>query len=278
MISVIIPTCNRNDLLIKCLEKLKPGFQSLKEIYEVIITDDSRTNAARDLVASDYNWAVWVEGPKRGPASNRNNGVHYSNGKWLLFIDDDCLPDKNILKVYHEAISEFQNIEVFEGCIKADREKQSLIEECPVNETGGYLWSCNFMIKRLLFIEKLNGFDEKFPFASMEDVDLHYRLQKLNVECHFLPKAEVIHPWRIQHRLHSITMNRFKSTLYFLKKHPERKKDVNGLFYFRAFCHSFFGQTLGKSITYRFRGFFPKVGNDFLTLYLAAYLFFYTKR
>lgn len=224
-LSVIIPTCNRNDLLANCLDLLAPSVQSFDfKDYEVIITDDSNSNEANNLIKEKYPWAKWVEGPKNGPAANRNNGVKYAKGEWLIFFDDDCLPDKNILSIYYNALVKNKNIQVFEGCIKADREQQSLIEESPINETGGYLWSCNFMISRRVFVEELNGFDEKFPYASMEDVDLHYRLIKLNCQCAFLKEALVIHPWRLQKKLLSISLKRYESTLYFLRKHPEKKR------------------------------------------------------
>jgi len=39
-ISVIIPTCHRNDLLAKCLDCLAPGVQTLPpEQYKVIVTE-----------------------------------------------------------------------------------------------------------------------------------------------------------------------------------------------------------------------------------------------
>ena len=277
-LSIIVPTCNRNDLLKLCLQLLAPQSQTFdSDKYEVIVTDDSRSDAAKSMIETDFPWAKWVAGPKRGPAANRNNGVKSAKGEWFVFFDDDCLPSKSILSIYDQAITDHKNIQVFEGSIRADREQQSLIEESPINYNGGYLWACNFMISRKVFTEKLSGFDENFPFPSMEDVDLHYRLQKLNIECLFLPEAQVIHPWRLQKKLLSITMKRYKSTLYFLNKHPERKKDINGGFYLRAFYHSFFKQTIGKSIAYRFSGFPQKVANDILHLYLAAHLLFHNR-
>ena len=39
--SVVIPTCERNDLLARCLERLAPGAQRFSaDRYEVIVTDD----------------------------------------------------------------------------------------------------------------------------------------------------------------------------------------------------------------------------------------------
>jgi GT2 family glycosyltransferase len=275
LLSIIIPTCNRNDLLSVCLSQLSPFKQNVaSHEYEVIISDDSKGNGSKKLLEDQFPWAKWVEGPKKGPASNRNNGVQYSNGQWLLFIDDDCIPNSNLLNTYISAIASFPTTMVFEGCIKVDRKQQSLIEEAPINEAGGCLWSCNFMISRQVFLDKLTGFDEKFPFASMEDVDLRYRLEKLQIASVFLKEAQVIHPWRTQKKLISITLKRFKSTLYFLEKHPERKKDINALYYLKAFRHYFFAETIKKSISYKFKGFLPKITTDFLHLYFAFYLLF----
>ena len=67
--------------------------------------------------------------------------------------------------------------------------------ECPVNETGGYLWSCNFAIAKPLFAE-LDGFDEGFRSAAMEDVELRWRLADHGIGPPFVDAAVVRHQWR----------------------------------------------------------------------------------
>ncbi len=271
MLSVIIPTYNRNDLLGKCLQCLDPEFQTIHaSSYEVIVTDDTKQQQSKQFIQDSYSWAKWVAGPQNGPAANRNNGAKQATGEWLIFIDDDCLPDQNLLKNYQSGLLKNQGIQVFEGCIKADREQQSFAEESPVNETGGYLWSCNFMINKNLFLNILNGFDEKFPFAAMEDVELNYRLNKLNIPKLFLKKAYVIHPWRLQKNMWQITMNRFQSTLYFLKKHPEKKNEINSRYYLIAFYNSLV-KTMQNSFKFRFKGFLKKITYDVLQLYFSLY-------
>lgn len=273
MLSIIIPTCNRNDLLKKCLLCLAPHIQTIKaKDYEVIVTDDSKQHQAKQLIEENFEWAKWVAGPQNGPAANRNKGAKQANSDWLIFIDDDCLPNKEILNVYQNSILNYEKIKVFEGCIKADRAQQSLAEESPVNETGGYLWSCNFMISKDLFLKTLGGFDEQFPFAAMEDVDLNYRLKKMNIGKMFLKNAYVVHPWRLQKNMGLITLNRFKSTLYFLKKHPEKKTEINSRYYLIAFYNSLIKNTFKNAFKYRFRGIFKKIIYDVLQLYF----FFYT--
>jgi GT2 family glycosyltransferase len=217
MLSVIIPTCNRNDLLSKCLNQLSPATQGIdKDSYEVIVTDDSRDNIAKSLIEENYNWVKWIEGPKKGPAANRNNGAQHADSDWLVFLDDDCLPQKDWLLSYQYQIQNNAPETVFEGCTMADRPRKRLDEESPVNLNGGNLWSCNFAIHKSIF-NRLNGFDESFPFAAMEDVDFHIRVLRLaNVV--FVPGAVVIHPWRRVAPFKSLKKH-LRSHKYFLDKH-----------------------------------------------------------
>jgi GT2 family glycosyltransferase len=273
LISVVIPTCNRNDLLRLCLDKLSSSLQFLSSAcYEVIVTDDSKENVAKDIIEGYYNWVQWIEGPKRGPAANRNHGARKAKGEWLLFIDDDCLPSAQILNEYYVAIKDKGEIFVFEGCIKPDRPKRSFKEEAPINETGGYLWSCNIMIQKRIFFEVLYGFDENFPYAAMEDVDLCYRINKAKIAHVFLKHAYVIHPWRIQTNPYSATIKRFKSTLYYLKKHPEKSAEINSLYYLKAFYNGFIKDLVRNSSRYRSHGLLSKLITGVLNLYFSAYL------
>jgi GT2 family glycosyltransferase len=224
--SVIIPTCDRNDLLRNCLKLLDPLFQTTTEEYEVIVTDDGKLNQARTLINEEFTWVKWVEGPKRGPAANRNNGARNTRGTWLIFIDDDCLPDKNIMLEFDREARSNPYLTVMEGYIDVDRPKERLDEESPVNKTGDVLWSCNFAIKKKQF-DIIEGFDEKYPFAAMEDVDLYTRLTNAGVIIKFVSSAIVIHPWR-----KTIPFKNFKkriqSQIYFAKKYK-----LSGTFNYR---------------------------------------------
>ena len=224
--SVIIPTFNRNELLAQCLDQLKPEIQLFdKELYEVIVTDDSEESKAKKLIENDYLWVRWVEGPRKGPAANRNNGANSANGDWLVFLDDDCIPDFDLLASYKARIEQRPAVSVFEGRIYTDRPMQRLDEEAPVNETGGYLWSCNFCIKRTLF-NRINGFDESFPYAAMEDVDLRKRLNDAGYDIAFVRSASVLHPWReISDK--KIFKKRILSHEFYFNKHPDERAKFN---------------------------------------------------
>jgi GT2 family glycosyltransferase len=197
-LSVIIPTCNRNNLLRQCLDLLQKKAQTIAEIdYEVIVTDDSKDDCAKDLVHEKYPWALWLKGPKKGPESNRNNGATHATGEWLIFLDDDCLPKPNLLETYHLLISSNPEIKVLEGGIERERGMRSPIERAPGNSKtkGGFLLSCNFAIEKKLFLE-LGGFDENFKYPHMEDYDLHQRILSANSKVLFAVEATVVHPYR----------------------------------------------------------------------------------
>ena len=194
MLSVVVPTYNRNDLLNKCLEKLSPACQILKaEEYEVIVLDDSKENKAKELVENKYPWARWVSGPKKGPAANRNYGAKNASGNWFIFIDDDCIPEAGLLLSYHEVIKEGK-YKALEGCIFNAETRHRFDEEAPLNLTGGNFWSCNVAIEKETFWS-INGFDENFPFPALEDNDLHRRIKQIT-QPYFVKNAKVFHPWR----------------------------------------------------------------------------------
>jgi len=193
-ISVIIPTCHRNDLLAKCLDCLAPGVQTLlTDQYEVIVTDDGSKSTAELMVREQYPWVRWVAGPRRGPAANRNNGARMAKGKWLAFTDDDCLPESGWLEAY--SITVTPDWIVYEGRTLCKDGLKSPLSHAPVNYTGGYLWSCNFMISEILF-QEIRGFDEEFASPAMEDVDLRERLKSAGYPFSFVADAVVDHPPR----------------------------------------------------------------------------------
>lgn len=222
--SIIIPTYKRNDLLALCLQRLQPGAQSLEaNLYEVIVTDDAADPATQHLLLTQFPWAKYTAGPQRGPAANRNRGAALATGQWLVFTDDDCLPDAHWLQAYNEAIAAHPSCRAFEGTILPD--DWALLKkdmaECPVNTEGGCFWSANIMVQKKLFGE-IGGFDEQFTIAAQEDQDLQWRLQqKSNII--FIKLAKVIHPVRFRKlgdSLDKINL-RIKNFLYYAAKHKQ---------------------------------------------------------
>ena len=252
-LSIIIPTYNRTSDLVKCLDRLAPGAQTLSEkVYEVIVSDDGTNDDSMVMINSTYPWVRWVRGSRKGPATNRNNGARLATGTWLIFTDDDCLPDAGWLEAYATAIESDRDYRVFEGRTYPDRPRPTLDSISPVNETGGYLWSCNFAIKRSLF-EELNGFDERFPYAAMEDVDLSLRLKNGKHHVRFISSASICHPWRRVNGVRAYKQHEL-STLLFLKIHPDESRRINTKFYLHKHLRLMIFDTIPGLISCRGRG------------------------
>jgi GT2 family glycosyltransferase len=179
--------------LAACLRRLHPRAQDLGQDYEVIVSDDSRDTITEQLLARQFPWVKYTRGPRRGPAANRNSAARCATGDVFFFIDDDCVPDERWLR-------EFLDASVADGCVFEGRTLplgniRSPLEHVPVNTEGGYLWSCNFAIRATDF-GAIGGFDETFPYAAMEDIDLRRRVLRFGLRLHFVSSAIVFHPPR----------------------------------------------------------------------------------
>ena len=255
--SVVIPTYERPDDLRKCLCSLEPENQIGAPRYEVIVTDDSRSERCKIVTITEFPNVSWGRGKQTGPAGNRNAGVEKANGEWIVFMDDDCIAETNYLAAFANAISNNPKINVFEGRIFAERKRETWSEGCPENESGGMLWTSNLCIKKMTFI-KLNGFDERFKI-SYEDVDFSYRLKKLKYKSIFVKEAAVCHPWR---SLRKKGKNNWKcnwhevtSLLLFCEKYKYKNEEYsNPLVYLKNFSRIISKDLINCAYVLKLRG------------------------
>ncbi len=182
---MIIPTCQRPDLLARCLNLLPRD-------ANVIVTDDSRDDATQQMVARDFPWVRWQAGPRRGPAANRNAGARSATTEWLIFLDDDCLPQPGWLDAYAAAMP---GRDVVEGRTVSPGAIDDPLAEYVENLEGDCYWSCNLAIRRAVF-QDLGEFDEAFTQAAGEDMEFAWRIRKRGLAVVFAPAAEVHHPVR----------------------------------------------------------------------------------
>jgi GT2 family glycosyltransferase len=220
--SIVIPTYERPEDLRKCLNSLSIENQNGSPPYEIIVTDDSRSDLCRILVEKEFPQVSWGKGKQNGPAGNRNAGVARAQGEWIVFIDDDCIAQPGYLVAYAATIKADSSLGALEGRIFPDRPRRTWAEGCPANETGGMFWTSNLCVKRSIFLE-LGGLDERFEVAY-EDIDFAHRLKKAAVATTFVREAAACHPWR---GLRSGGKNwkrkgyELESLTHFLQKHPE---------------------------------------------------------
>jgi glycosyltransferase involved in cell wall biosynthesis len=223
LFSVVIPTCNRISYLCSCLDCLRPYLQEqhqreLGYKIEIIVSDDGIDPKITEMLNLSFPWCRYETGPRRGPAANRNHGASVARGSWLVFTDDDCLPQPGWLESFARCVNQAV---VLEGKTMACGRRNRVDQDSPINEMGGALLSCNFAIRADLFAE-LGGFNEVFPGPAMEDNELNARIKKLSLKKEFVHDALVLHPWRRRKGI-DYQIVHAQSVAHFVRLHPEYK-------------------------------------------------------
>ncbi|SER82496.1 glycosyltransferase family 2 protein [Natrinema salaciae] len=91
LVSVIVPTYNRPERLVRSLESVA---DQTYERLEVIVVDDGSETPATDVVAPvrdelPYEVTVIRHDENRGANAARNTGIREASGEFLAFLDDD---------------------------------------------------------------------------------------------------------------------------------------------------------------------------------------------
>lgn len=102
LVSVIIPTCNRNDTLQRAIYSVLN--QCVAKLEVIVVNDTDNPISDEILNIAITNPVTFTCNPGRhGAASARNYGVSLAKGKYITFLDDDdmYLPGRlnNMLKV-----------------------------------------------------------------------------------------------------------------------------------------------------------------------------------
>ena len=95
-ISVIIPTFNREKLLIKTLESV---LNQTVKADEIIIIDDGSTDNTKDIITNYQNKEIkYIYQENKGVSSARNKGINIATNDWLCFLDSDDIWEINKLE------------------------------------------------------------------------------------------------------------------------------------------------------------------------------------
>lgn len=225
--SVVIPVFNAENTIGKILDALLS--QEGSESMEVITVDDGSSDGSVSVLQR-YPVRVFRKA-NGGPASARNVGIHHANSDIVLFIDSDCVPQPGWLKAM---TIPFANPEIFgvKG-IYITRQKSLVARFVQLEFEERYKllaklkyidfvdsYSAAFRIEALL---KVGCFDESFPRADNEDVDLSFKLAAAGYKMVFQPDAVVehTHPATLKKYL-KVKFSRGYWRMAVYKQHPDK--------------------------------------------------------
>jgi GT2 family glycosyltransferase len=211
-LSVVIPTKDRADALARTLDALDAQSAGSGEL-EVIVIDNGSSDGTVEQVRERVQGPLPIrllEQPSDGPAAARNAGAAAARGEVLLFLGDDTEPaDKDLLAGHlelHRARTEptygvlgritwtpRKPVTPFMHWLEngGPQFHYAEIDAGPVNPAG-YFYSSHASLKRSI-VERVGGFDERFPTAAVEDTELGVRLADAGLELDYHPELLVHH-------------------------------------------------------------------------------------
>jgi glycosyltransferase involved in cell wall biosynthesis len=207
IVSVVVPTYNRIERLRRVLRAL--GDQDLEAAsYEVIVVSDGSTDGTDEMLRAGTAPIpiVGITQQNQGPAAARNAGIERARGDVVVFIDDDVVPTRSLLRKHLESHRRLGDRWVVIGPM-ADPpdhrmvswvawEQEMLAKQYAAMDRGEYtatarqFYTGNASIRRSHLVA-VGGFDTSFRRA--EDVELAYRLDDQGLMFHYEREAIGLH-------------------------------------------------------------------------------------
>jgi GT2 family glycosyltransferase len=195
-VSAVIVTRHRPEMLQQTIQSLKNIAYPLAEI---IVSDDSFDKATRNMLTTCHPDVIYIEGPRRGIAANRNNGIRAARSDYILMMDDDIVIQTNFLCLAFDG-SHVRNKSV---CFAAVKDAEFIYSPKDISYLGFHtreyapgelrktLNSQAFVMPAAVRDEVL--FDEVITLYGYEEVDFGYRLFRKGYEITLVPDCVNIH-------------------------------------------------------------------------------------
>lgn len=233
--SIIIPTYNRPQSLAECLASVS-GLRGGRDQLQVIVVNDGSSEPYDSIIAefeSRLN-LKYERQSNQGPATARNHGAELADGRFIVFLDDDCTLPPNWYQnaSAHAAagrVTGGRTINSLTANIFSEASQvlvdylYSYYNADPQNAL--FLTTNNFIIPRDIF-QQLNGFDTDFTEAAAEDRDLCDRLLRTGYKMIYAPEITIYH-WHamtLKHYLRQHFTYGYRANLYH-EKRAERSNE-----------------------------------------------------
>ena len=201
--SIVVPTFNRRELVIRTLRSLFAQDIS-PSCFEIIVVVDGATDGTADALKELRPGCQFrvIEQENRGLAGARNTGYRAAEANLVIFLDDDMICDPGLVTAHVEAHKTADNIVAFGALFLSEDSPRSLAAECFKREVGAYHlqrkdepeapWhqrECvfsNTSLARKHLID-IGGFDEEFRMR--EDLEFGTRLFATGVIARYIESA-----------------------------------------------------------------------------------------
>lgn len=194
-IAVVVPFRGVWDAVFPTLQALSQ--QTIRSEITIVLSVDGVDKPPADI---EDLVDVCVNGPHRGPASARNRGWKAVAVPFVLFTDSDCIPRKDwaqqmvdALKSGYHAVKGVYSAggpRLIQRLAQVEFQERYRVMRRAETIYLADTYSAGF---RREWLEKLDGFDERFHLPEHEDVDMSWRLIEAGGEIGFVAGAKVSH-------------------------------------------------------------------------------------
>ena len=224
--SVIIPNLN-SPTINKTIEAILDQQYDMQQV-EIIVVGVDKHQQIKTKPNVYFDNSIYPI----SPAVARNRGAAQAQGSIFVFIDADCIPQKNWLDVLSNRFKS-PTTNIVGGGVAFNTQNYwaladnlSMFYEYLSIHTPGerlQLPSLNLAIRAHIFSE-VGGFDERYPKPAGEDADLTIRLRNRGHRLFFEPHAVVLHaPPR--HRFNDMLRHSYYQGMYSTKVDPRYGKE-----------------------------------------------------
>ncbi|MBM3130257.1 MAG: glycosyltransferase [Chloroflexi bacterium] len=195
-VTVIVPAFNSADTLPACLNSLQRQTRVPDEI--IVVDDDSLDQTAQ--VAERLGVRV-LRQSHAGPAAARNLGARVARGDIVMFTDSDCEPRADWVEQMLKPFADPRVMGAKGTYITRQSELLARLVQVEFEDkyarmrrqgTIDFVDTYAAAYRRDIFV-RLEGFNEIFPTASVEDIELSFRLSERKARLVFAPQAQVLH-------------------------------------------------------------------------------------
>lgn len=228
-VSVLIPTRGRDHKLARCLALLARQSHP-KDQFEVLVGIDGGS-PPEALGAPGLNLRVFAF-DHAGPAATRNRLLSRASGEFVLLLNDDVRPDRDLIAAHVRAHQQRRVPAMILGAAPFVRHTGDTMWDRLIRETsmvffydrmhaaiaGGiagpdhdwgfrHAWTLNLSMPKELLLA-VDGFNERLRYAMFEDLDMAFRVQARGAR-HATPIPVLYRPEAIVEHDHRISVQEY---------------------------------------------------------------------
>ena len=179
IVSIVVPTFNRFERLMRCIDKIR---RNVTCPHEIIVVDGGSTDGAREWLAQQADIHVILEPQREGAVKAFNKGFRAATGFYVMWLNDDAFPLPGSVESAVEVIERADLADVgmvaFYHTWHSERNVLDRVEHDGVSyemcHVRGFPYA-NFGLIRRSLLEKVCFADERFYFFGF-DPDLSLKL------------------------------------------------------------------------------------------------------